>query len=264
MINLAASILSGAVIAAAIPVALAAAPNGPVEECRRLAGSPDEPNNPEGVGVEFHQMNSVPAIKACTEATLLDPNDPVTHYRLARAYTAFGPQQDVRYGIYLQRSVWGLGKRATERLGGEAASWYASFGERNLKPSTYEAAANDGNIVAQMSMAFLNTDKRLFASDLDAAVARIRKAAGRGYVPAQYWLGWLLEWKSDWNGEATEEALKLYRLAAEKGYLSAYTGIGLIHALGRGVPVDGKLAFETSGRRQTQAAQEFRFCLATG
>jgi TPR repeat protein len=248
MKNLAASILYGAVIAAAVPGALAATPNGPVEECRRLAGSQDEPNNPEGIGVEFHQIDSVPAIKACSEATRLDPNDPVAHYRLARAYTAFGPRQDIRYGIYLQRDVWGLGKRASERLGGEAASWYASFGERNLKPSTYEAAANNGNVVAQMSMAFLNTDKRLFASDLDAAVAWMRKAADQGYVPAQYWLGFLLEWKSDWNGEATEEALKLYRLAADKGYMSAYSGIGLIHALGRGVPVDGKLAFENLGK----------------
>jgi len=247
MMKLAGCILSGTVIAATLSVALAAAQNAPAEECRRLAGSPDEPNNPQRVGVEFHQIDSVAAIKACTEATLLDRNDYIALYRLARAYTAFGPQQDIRHGIYLQRSVWGLGKRA-ERMGDKEAAWYASFGERNLKPSTYEAAANDGNVVAQMSMAFLNTDQRLFASDLGAAVNWMRKAADQGYAPAQYWLGWLLEWKSNWNGEATEEALKLYRLAADKGHMAAYSGIGLIYALGRGVPVDGKIAFENLGK----------------
>jgi hypothetical protein len=151
VMKFAAAVLTGAMLAAAAPsLASPAVAQDFVEECRRLAGSPDEPNNSEGIGTKFHLIDSVPAIKACTEASVLDPMDPVAQYRLARAYTAFGPKQDIRYGLYGQRKVWGLGERSADKLGAEVAAWYASFGERNLKPSTYEAAAESGNLIAQM------------------------------------------------------------------------------------------------------------------
>lgn len=71
----------------------------PVDECRRLAGSVEEPNNKERIGVDLPFIDTSAATTACDEAARLNPQDHASEFRRARAYMAPGPRQDIRFAL---------------------------------------------------------------------------------------------------------------------------------------------------------------------
>lgn len=214
-----------------------------VEECRRLAGSVDEPNNPKKVGVPLDKMNTLQAIRVCREARSIAPYDPITAYRLARAYVAPGPMQDISAALHLQRFVWGGSKRAASRIGAEAAAWYAAYGKSRLTFSTYTKAAEQGNVIAQMSLAHMHTYKyfnsEMREPDFKLAIQWMRRAAEQGYAPAQNQLGGFLAHEGKYD-----EAIIWYTRASEQNYPNAFLSLGLAFDKGRGVPKDDRIALE--------------------
>ena len=83
----------GALLAASVALMQPAAAQDYAAECRRLAGSPDEPSNPGKIGVALYEIDSVRAITTCTAARealgyAVKAVDPAAAYRLSRAYVA--------------------------------------------------------------------------------------------------------------------------------------------------------------------------------
>ena len=214
-----------------------------IEECQRLAGSIDEPNNPKEIGVPIDQIDTLRAIKVCEEARSMAPYDPITAYRLARAYVAPGPKQDISTALHLQRFVWGGSKRAADRIGPVAAAWYAAYGESRLTFSTYTKAAEEGNVIAQMSLAYMHSYKyynsEMRDPDFKLAIQWMRRAADQGYAPAQNQLGGFLSHEGQY-----EEAIVWYTKASEQNYPNAFLSLGLAFDKGRGVPKDDRIALE--------------------
>ncbi|MEJ1157328.1 tetratricopeptide repeat protein [Prosthecomicrobium sp. N25] len=208
-------------------------------ECGKLAASPDEPNKPTQGVVEIDASLSSAAIAVCEEAARKDPWNPIPTYRLARAYTADGPKQDVGYALQLYRQVWGTAKRAQDQLGPDRAEWYRAMAQKSLTPSHYQAAAESGHVISQMSLAYLYLDTRFQVHDPALADTWMKKAATSGYAPAQIAYGSLLESRNQ-----HDEAVKWYRLAAAQDFAPAYSRIGLLHKNGKGVEKDGKKALE--------------------
>ena len=68
----------GALVAAALVLAQPVAAQDYGAECRRLAGSPKEPNNPDKIGVQLDEIDTVRAIDACTKALVPQFTDPVS------------------------------------------------------------------------------------------------------------------------------------------------------------------------------------------
>lgn len=243
---------AGALVAMAIAFAQPAASQDLVAECRRLAGSPDEPNNPDKIGVAMHAIDSVRAVETCTaardalgyEAMAIDP---VAAYRLSRAYMAIGPRQDLLQSLYLQRIVWAGGKRSAGRLGTKAVAWYAKVGQNNLTPATYEKAANEGSVSAQMILAFLHAYPNLHTlygkRDLDSAINWMRMAADQDYPPALHWYGVMLGWKNEHDA-----AFQWLQRAAERNWKPAFYSLGIAYAYGQGTKQNAKRGLEFLGK----------------
>lgn len=212
-------------------------------ECQRLAGSVDEPNNPRKLGVPLAKIDTLTALKVCQEAHAVDPGNPAVVYRLARAFTAPGPRQSISHALHYQRLVWGLPKRAAAQIGPEAAAWYAASGKRALTFSTYVDAAEKGNLIAQMSLAYMHTFKyynsEMQEPDFKKAIYWMRKAADQGYAPAQDALGGFFSHEGE-----HEEAIVWYTRASEQNYPNAFLSLGLAFDKGLGVSKDDRVALE--------------------
>jgi TPR repeat protein len=73
--------------------------------------------------------------------------------------------------------------------------------------------------------------------DLPGALASFRKAADAGSAEAQVWLGYILD-----RSEENEEAVRMYRAAAEQGNVDGIAGLAEMYAKGEGVEEDQQQA----------------------
>ncbi|MBY5841095.1 sel1 repeat family protein [Rhizobium leguminosarum] len=229
-------------------------------QCRLLAAGPDEPKPPANGGVKFFEIDSAQATKTCSAAYKKAYMDPTIAYPLSRAYWTLGPNQDIRYALYMQRDAWSGAKAAEATIGREAARWYAETAKRNLTPATYETEAEKGDILAQMSLAFLYTHTHLNAvgakADLPLATKWMRKAADKGYAPAQFWLGVLLSWQKE-----DMLAFQYYLQAADKNWKPAIVALGKAYAYGKGIERDGRKGIELVGSVANEGNTEAQFTL---
>ena len=233
----------GALVAAALVLAQPVAAQDYGAECRRLAGSPKEPNNPDKIGVQLDEIDTVRAIDACTKALVPQFTDPVAAYRLARAYYAIGPRQDVREAIYNMRIVRFGAERYADQLGAEAAKWYVSAAKENLTPATYEKAAEAGDLTSQMMLAWMYAHKSIIGlQDVDVALSWMKRAAEQDHPPAIYQVGVLYAWHG-----RDQEAFPWYKRAAQKNWEPAIFSLGIAYAYGNGTPQDAKRGFEIIG-----------------
>lgn len=104
--------------------------------------------------------------------------------------------------------------------------------------SALHSAAENGDTAAQFALA----RERLDAGDAGAAANLLRRAATRGYAPAQFELGRLYE-----RGEGVERDLNaarsLMERAAAAGNRDAMHALGVYFARGEGAPLDEAAAF---------------------
>ena len=203
--------------------------------CRRLAASPHEPGIASGEGVPLAGIDVVRARAACN-ASLEDSHgtDPVAAFRLSRTYMASGPGQDVNAALWLQRKVWAGGKRWGDRLGEEAAAWYAQAGQANLTPGTYLSAAEAGDPVAQVMLAYVLAVERLNATgsppDFDAALKWMGRSADQGHLPGITGVGALF-----WMQEQYDGAIPYYQKAADMGDRAGQVSLAYAYMSGQGV-----------------------------
>lgn len=73
--------------------------------------------------------------------------------------------------------------------------------------------------------------------DLPGALSSFRKAAEAGSAEAQVWLGYILD-----QSEDNEEAVRMYRAAAEQGNIEGVAGLAEMYAKGEGVEKDHEQA----------------------
>ena len=82
-----------------------------------------------------------------------------------------------------------------------------------------------------------------YMGDNAEQVLRYRSAAGKGYAPAQFNLGWKYE-KREGVERDYPEAARLYTLAAIQGYAPAQARLGWMYEKGLGVKRDYSMAIE--------------------
>lgn len=230
-------------------------------ECRRLAGSINEPDNPAKIGVAFEDIDTRRAIRVCQEAYNVEPWNAAIAFRLSRAYAAYGPEQNIHRALHLQRHVWGGAKRLIDHIGPDGVAWYKAYGKNKLTFETYRKAALGGDVLSQMSLAYLHTSENLNAErrkpDFAEAIIWMRMAAEQGFAPAQAGLGGLLAHERQY-----EEAFDWYMKASKQGFPPAHLWAGLAYFHGEGVRADKKLGFDYMTRAANAGVVEAQVRLA--
>jgi TPR repeat protein len=137
--------------------------------------------------------------------------------------------------------------------------------ERNDRESTYwlTKAADHDVIPALMDLARRSALPRDGSPpNVDAAIARYKKAAELGNALAQAILGDLYS-----NGELVkadyEQAVKWYRMAADQGQRDGQFGLAARYILGQGVPADQNEAFRWFQAAADQGHADAQYDLAT-
>lgn len=202
-------------------------------QCRELAGHRDEPVSPIELGVgSLDEINSIKAVPVCEEAFWEAPGTAPANYRLARAYMAKGPLQDVGKALrnFGGAANYGASEEAVDTLGPKAAHWYRAEGEKANMAGTYLEAAQSGDPLAQLSMAFL-------AGSSEERDLWLKKSTDQSYAAAQYVTGLIHK-----NKKQPAEAVKWYRLAAEQGLATAQVALSGMYRVGDGVDRDARVA----------------------
>jgi len=101
-----------------------------------------------------------------------------------------------------------------------------------------EAKAEAGDPQAQTMLALAYHSGVLLKNDEEEAFRLLKLAAEKGYVPAQESLGIYYAMGIGMDNPDLQAALKWYTTAAQKGSLDAATNIGSMYASGDGVPKD--------------------------
>ena len=81
--------------------------------------------------------------------------------------------------------------------------------------------------------------KAYYAEDLINAMQLLESAANQGHGDAQVLLGYILD-----KAEQNEQALALYRMAAEQGHPAGELGLGNMYAAGEGVEQSNEQALQ--------------------
>ena len=110
-------------------------------------------------------------------------------------------------------------------------------GSQQEMVSKLRRAAERGDVAAQYNIGCMYADGKGVLEDDKAAVKWFQKAAEQGYADAQFNLGCMYA-----NGEGVpednSEAVKWYRKAAEQGLAEAQVNLGNMYDEGEGVPED--------------------------
>ena len=105
-----------------------------------------------------------------------------------------------------------------------------------------EKAAQDGDPEAINYLAWFYDNGRHVDADAEAAMRLYRQAAREGVAYAQWRLGVAID-KGETDGKLTE-AVSLFRAAADQEFTNAMTSLAVMHATGRGTPLDAEAARE--------------------
>ncbi len=249
-----------------------------INKCDELAAHPNNKDNPQGVkGVASDDIDRVPAIIACFEALVDEPNNQRFQYQVGRALDQNGnythaikwykkaaeqgyayAQNDLGYLYVMARGV--------ERDYQTAVSWYRKAAEqgnasaqRHLGIMYYEGhgveqddktavtwfrkAAEQGDVDAQVDLADMYKHGTGVKQDYKTAIVWYRKAAEQGDYTAQGQLGFLY-----YKGYGVEQdyktAISWWRKAAKKGNPLALYNLGFMYANGYGVEEDSSKAME--------------------
>lgn len=105
-----------------------------------------------------------------------------------------------------------------------------------------ENAAQTGDAEAINYLAWFYDNGRHVEADVEAAMRLYREAAREGVAYAQWRLGVAID-KGETEGELTQ-AVALFRAAAAQEFTNAMTSLAVMHATGRGTPVNAQAARE--------------------
>lgn len=126
----------------------------------------------------------------------------------------------------------------------DAARWsfLESFRRERLSIEKIKAAAESGNVKAQMAMGYCYDVGKDVPQDLSQAAAWYRKAADNGFAPAQFNLAEMYREGAGVDA-SSEEAFQWYTRAAMQGHAKAMYNIAMMHVTGEGVQQDNVLAY---------------------
>jgi TPR repeat protein len=244
-----------------------------VDTCSSLAASPYDPNLEEGAGLLIEDIDTEPAIAACTAAVAESNGDPRMHFQLARAFDAAERYDEAieHYqiaidGDYAMASV-GLGflyelGQGVEVDEAEAVRLYQAAydaGDRGAAPANlayvydngigvaeddaiaaryYQEASDAGISWAMTSLGWFYENGMGVEEDYARAVELYQKASDLGDAEAANNLGVAYEDGVGGLTKSIELALEHYELGAERGSALALTNLGNLYVNGRELPVD--------------------------
>lgn len=185
------------VIAQVASAASGDAEQSAIATCDQLAASPYDDSRPLGIaGVKYPILKPDEAMSACAKAVDAEPQNARLMYQYGRALQAKGGNAS------LQSAVKWYDKAA--RLGHVGAQWnlgatyLAGMGVKrdvNTGLQWMERAAEDGFTYGQYLLGTIYSNGHAggtyLAVDPDKEFYWISKAAQRGNIAAQVWLGWM-------------------------------------------------------------------------
>lgn len=118
------------------------------------------------------------------------------------------------------------------------------IGDLAAARSAFERLSRAGVAAADYNLALMHLRAELPRPDPAEAERLLQRAAGRGFVTAQFALGRLYEEGGFGGARDLAQAQHWYSQAAEGGSVDAQVAVGTAHYLGRGAPRDlGRAAY---------------------
>ena len=204
----------------------------PATECEKLATHPhDETANVQGVDFDTLAAHASAAIDACTAAVQAHPQLPHYLALLARAEAA-AERYDEAVADYRKAADAGDGRAMTSlALLLEAGDHVP----KDIKAAyaLYEKAAQQGVADAAINLAVALYEGKTVPKDEKRAYALLKAAADQGSARATYDLAELVK---GGFGDKSQDALALYRQAAELGEPKGFRGAAILldQGIGRG------------------------------
>ena len=232
----------------------------------------------EGIGVAVNDSEAIQALRRA-----VDRDNAEAQYRLA-VLNATGrgmrnPNPEVALELFLQAAnndEWYADEQNRQIFGAEhlqeirglaqlevAIAYAEGIGvQRNDQEAVnwYQAAAENGNAIAQNNLGNRYNVGRGVPQDYAEARRWYRRAAEQGLAVAQNSLGVMLE-QGLGGPPAPREATYWYDQAAEQGLAIAQNNAGKMYAEGRGVPRNDSRAFERFQEAADQGLPEAQYNL---
>ena len=208
-----------------------------VADCDRLAGLPRDPGLTPGVaGVDFQDIDPVPALAACRAAIAEQADDPRVAFELGRAISKSGGSDADALALYRKAAAAGHAG-AMHNLG---IAYETGKGvDRNLATALdwFRKSANGGDTAAMVRMGFAYKNGEGVPLDYVQALQWFRKAADGGAAAGMTDVG--LAYQSG-RGVAKNpiEAVAWFRKAAAANGAGGMNLLGLAYLHGAGVPRD--------------------------
>lgn len=189
-----------------------------------------------------------------------DPTEPDSLYWIARFLLVPDSNSDeITRGLgYLKRSADGGYEPAARVYAQRLESGTGVPKDEAAARHYYQVAANQGDPMSQLSLAWMYGDGRGGEKDEETAFRLRGEAAATGHPAAQYALGYsfALGLGTDKNPGT---AAFWFRLAAEQGHRAAQSSLGMLYRVGRGLPQDREQAIywyqQAAKQGDTQAAK---------
>ncbi len=210
-----------------------------------------EPGVPSGAGVDAAALDQDLAVQSCSTAVDAKTTDMVSRYRLGRGYLARANSakrqgDDIASALFMYQSVVNYAAVEKYGLSPAAAKWYVEAAGVHVVPSAYLAAAEQGNLNAQVALGLLyvgwHRPLSFNRTQRGGEQARtwMRMAAEQGDASAQYYVAEILKTTttSSKDKASIAEAFKWYSAAYAQGHIPAGLNVGSAYLYGIGVEAD--------------------------
>ncbi len=227
-----------------------------VDQCDRLAASPDDRTRPSNMpGIALESMDVTRAVKACRPVA--EASDEPRHwYQYARAAQA---NEDHAQAVEWYRKAADRGYApAQSNLG---LMYELGLGARQSNAEAvawYRKAADQGYALGQNNLGIMYANGLGVAADEAEAIAWYRKAADQGNTHAINNIGNIYNNKHD-----HAQAAVWYRRAADQGHADAQSSLAALYACGCGIDKDDAQAAYWYRKAADQGDDHAQFELGT-
>lgn len=210
------------------------------EECRKLASSPFEPNNPDGV-MDPSKIDVPKAYAACSEAVRNSEVTAADEFRMGRVLHV---KKSYSEALEWYRKAADKGYAAAEAAVGRMHHAGEGIPKNDaIALDWFRKAAAQGHPAGQNNLGVMYQNGWGVTQNDATALELLQKAASQNYPRALSNLGWIYR-----NGRGVPQsdtaALKWYRKAADQNDPDAQVNLGFMYVNGHAVPKSDTTAVE--------------------
>jgi uncharacterized protein len=222
-----------------------------VARCDELAAFSDDPDR-KAEPVNFSRLSGQTAFDACSKALELAPGDHRIELQLARAEMKLKRLAEARSRL---KRLADAGEATAYGLLGDSHETYVAGPDADWKKAAafHLEAANRGSAAGYRNLGLILWDGKLGKKEPQEAVRLWRIAMQRGHIGAMNSLGWAHIEKQGVDQPSDQEAVRLFREASAKGDARATLNLGYQYSKGGGIE-----------KNQAEALRHFRIAADRG